>query len=230
MDKLIELWKLRKRILDDKTEITVTGILSRYNHDAGKAMMNKTVNFKSTYISQLFKSRNKALTMEEKSRAAIAMYNNEIVLYKALLMQCEKDFDLMINVRLYQEIVIPNFNLRHGQFAVVAVVRSGANKLLKKVWEAFITRRDKLISREHAKVVQSQRKFDSQLETVQMSAGQQIDKRIDEKFTNLDAKVKSIIKETVKQQYIKKESLSFPYDESIFEEEPFQSEKQYQQK
>ena len=70
--------------------------------------------------------------MEEKSRAAVAMYNIQIVLYKALLMQCEKDFDLTINVRLYQEIVIPNFNLRHGRFAVVAVVRSGANKLLKK--------------------------------------------------------------------------------------------------
>ena len=159
--------------------------------------------------------------MEEKSRAAISMNNNEIVLYKALLLQCEKDFDLMINVRLYQEIVIPNFTLRHGQFAAVAVVRSGANKLLKKVWEAFIIRRDKIISREHAKVVQSQRKFDTQLQTAQMSAGQQIDKRIDEKFTNLDAKVKSIIKETVKQQYIKKES--FTYDESIFEDEPTQS-------
>ena len=135
------------------------------------------------------------------------MYNNEIVLYKALLMQCEKDFDLMINVRLYQEIVIPNFNLRHGQFAVVAVVRSGANKLLKKVWEAFITRRDKLISREHAKIVQNQRKFDTQLQTAQMSAGQQIDKRIDEKNTNLSDTVKSIIKNTVKQQYIKKSRL-----------------------
>jgi len=67
VDKLIELWKLRKRILEDKTEITVSGILSRYNHDAGKAMMNKTVNFISNYISQLFKTRNKALTMEEKS-------------------------------------------------------------------------------------------------------------------------------------------------------------------
>ena len=123
VDKLIELWKLRKRILEDKTEITVSGILSRYNHDAGKAIMNKTVNFRSTYISQLFKTRNKALTMEEKSRAAISMYNNEIVLYKALLLQCEKDFDLMINVRLYQEIVIPNFTLRHGQFSEVAVIR-----------------------------------------------------------------------------------------------------------
>ena len=109
--------------------------------------------------------------MDEQSRAAIAIYNNEIVAYKALLCQCERDFDLMINVRLYQEIVIPNFTLRHGQFAAVAVVRSGANKLLKKVWETFITRRDKIIARDHAKVVQSQRKFDVQLQTAQMSAG-----------------------------------------------------------
>jgi hypothetical protein len=164
--------------------------------------------------------------MEEKSRAAIAMYNNEIVLYKALLLQCEKDFDLMINVTLYQEVVIPNFTLKHGQFAAVAVVRSGVNKLLKKVWEAFITRRDKIISREHAKVVQSQRKYDTQLQTAQTSAGQQIDKRIDEKFTHLDAQVKSIIKQMVKHQYIKKESIA--YDESIFENEPTQSGKQFQ--
>ena len=116
--------------MEDKTEVTVTGILARYNHDAGKAMMNKTVNFRSTYISQAFKSRNKALTMEEKSRAAIAMYNNEIVIYKALLLQCEKDFDLMINVKLHQEILIQNFTLRHGQFAAVAITRSGANKLI----------------------------------------------------------------------------------------------------
>ena len=85
----------------------------------------------------------------------------------------------MINVTLYQEVVIPNFTLKHGQFDAVALVRSGVNKLLKKVWEAFITRRDKIISREHAKVVQSQRKYDTQLQTAQMSAGQQIDKTID---------------------------------------------------
>ena len=50
-----------------------------------------------------------------------------------------------------------------------------------------------------------------------MSAGQQIDKRIDENFDGLDAKVKSIIKETVKNQYIKKESMA--YDDSLLEEE-----------
>ena len=47
----------------------------------------------------------------------------------------------MINVRLYQEIVVPYCNLKHGQSAAVALTRSGANKVLKKVWEAFITRK-----------------------------------------------------------------------------------------
>ena len=98
--------------------------------------------------------------------------------------------------------------------------------LQKKVWETFITRRDKIIARDHAKVVQSQRKFDIQLQTAQMSAGQQIDKRIDEKFTNLDAKVKSTIKETVKNQYIKNDS--FAYAEAIFEDEATQAGRQFQ--
>ena len=144
--------------------------------------------------------------MDEKSRASIAIYNYEIALYKALLLQCERDYDLMINVRLYQELVIPHFTLKHGQYAAVAVIRSGVNKLLKKVWEAFINKRDKLILREHAKVVQNQRRFDTQLKTAQMSAGQQIDLRIDTKFADLGATIRGIIKDTVKHQSIKKES------------------------
>ena len=77
--------------------------------------------------------------------------------------------------------------------------------------------KDRIISREHAKVVQNQRKFDTQFQAAQLSARQQIDKRIDENLAGLDAKVKSIIKETVKSQYIKKESIA--YDKSLFEEE-----------
>ena len=70
--------------------------------------------YKSLYIYQLFKARNMVITKEERNRAALAMYDNYICQYKALLLQCERDFDLMINVRLYQEIVLP--------FAAVALV------------------------------------------------------------------------------------------------------------
>ena len=52
--------------------------------------------------------------------------------YKALLLQCEKDYDVIIYVRLYQEIVLPYFQIKYGQFAAVALVRSGANKNAQK--------------------------------------------------------------------------------------------------
>ena len=112
----------------------------------------------------------------------------------------------MINVRLYKEIIVPIFAIKHGQFAAVALTRSGANKLRRKVWESFINKRDRIVLREHQKVVNSQRKFDSQLLIAQQSAGQQIDNRVDQNLVGLDAKVKSIIKDTVKSQAINPQS------------------------
>ena len=215
VEKLVELWRLRRKILESKAEILVSGCLAKYNYKAGETIMNKTMMYKSSYMYQLFKARNMAITKEERNRAALLMYDNYICQYKALLLQCERDFDLMINVRLYQEIVLPYFQIKHGQFAAVALVRSGANKMLRKVWEAFIIRRDRIVLREHQKNINDQRRFDIQLKNAQQSAGQQIDNRVDKSLAGLDAKVKSIIKETVKSQFIKKEAISF--DSSLLE-------------
>ena len=55
----------------------------------------------------------------------------------------------------------------------------------------------------------------SQLQTVQQSAGQQIDSRIDKTLAGLDAKVKDIIKETVTSQSIEKEAIYF--DQALLE-------------
>ena len=215
VDKLIQLWRIRKSIYEAKTEISVSGTLAKYNYKAGDAIMNKTLNYKSTYMHQLFKKRNQAITEEERRLSSMYMYENYLCQYKALLLQCERDFDLMINVRLYQEIVLPYFTIRHGQFAAVALVRSGANKMLRKVWVAYITKRDKIVLKEHNKTLQIQRKFDAQLENAQLSAGQQIDNRIDKNLAGLDAKVKSIIKDTVKSHSIKREAIEF--DQSLLE-------------
>ena len=131
----------------------------------------------------------------------------------------------MINVRLYQEIVIPFFNIKHGQYAAIALTRSGANKLLRKVWKAFITCRGKIVAREHAKAIQNQKKFDIQLQTAQLPAGQKIDNRVNKKLVGLNAEVKSKIKDTVKSQFIKKEAVSF--DPSLFDCELTYEEEQY---
>jgi len=87
--------------------------------------------------------------------------------------------------------------------------------MLRKVWVAYITKRDKIVLKEHNKTLQIQRKFDAQLENAQLSAGQQIDNRIDKNLAGLDAKVKSIIKDTVKSHSIKREAIKF--DQSLLE-------------
>ena len=227
VEKLVELWRLRKRILEDKAEILVDGTLAKYAYKAGETLMNRTLTYRSSHMSKVFRARNKAITLEERKRGARIMYENYICQYKCILLQCEKDFDLMINVRLYKEIVIPHFNVKHGQYAAVALTRCGANLMLRKVWDAFINKRERIIARDHAKIIQSQKKFDDKLHAAQIPAGKQIDNRIDMRMADLDAKIKGVIKDTIKSRSIKKESLS--NDPSMFEIEDSQEEEYTQQ-
>ena len=78
VDKLIKLWRLRRKSLEAKAEISVSGTLAKYTYKAGEAIMNKTLSYKSSYTSELFKARNATITKEEK---------NYICQYKALLLQ-----------------------------------------------------------------------------------------------------------------------------------------------
>ena len=45
VDKLIQLWRLRKSICEAKAEISVSGTLAKYNYKAGEAIMNRTLNY-----------------------------------------------------------------------------------------------------------------------------------------------------------------------------------------
>ena len=94
VDKLIELWRLRRKILEAKAEISVSGILAKYTYKAGEAIMGKTLTYKSSYMTQLFKARNRLVTNEERRLASLNMYENYICQYKALLLQCERTLTL----------------------------------------------------------------------------------------------------------------------------------------
>ena len=52
--------------------------------------------------------------------------------------------------------------------------------------------------REQPKTLNTQKKYDAQLNAAQQSAGQQIDRRCDKNLASLGSKVKRIIKDTVK--------------------------------
>jgi hypothetical protein len=57
VDKLIQMWRIRKSIYEARTEISVPGTLAKYSYKAGKAILNKMLNYKSSYIHQLFKKK-----------------------------------------------------------------------------------------------------------------------------------------------------------------------------
>ena len=78
----------------------VSGTLAKYSYKAGEVLMHKTLTYRSSYMTKVFRARNKAISMEERRRGAKTMYENCICQYKAILLQCEKEYDLMINVRV----------------------------------------------------------------------------------------------------------------------------------
>ena len=79
--------EIEKKILEDKAEILVNGTLAKYGYKAGETLMNRTLTFRSSYMSRVFKARNKAITLEERKRGALIMYENYICQYKAILLQ-----------------------------------------------------------------------------------------------------------------------------------------------
>ena len=85
VEKLVKLCRLRRKILKAKSEISVSESLARCTHRTGETLMNKTMSYKSTYMFQLFKPRNKAITNDGRNRAALIMYETYICQYKAIL-------------------------------------------------------------------------------------------------------------------------------------------------
>ena len=70
---------MTKRIDEAKAEISVSGTLAKYNYRAGDASMNKCMDYRSSYMSKLYKARNLEVTMNEKRQAALIMYESTSV-------------------------------------------------------------------------------------------------------------------------------------------------------
>ena len=143
--KINRVIEVEKNNSEAKAEISVSGTLDKYTYKAGEAILNKSIDYRSSCTLDLFKSRNKEITLIEKWQPVFTLYENYICQYKAPLLQCEWEFDLMINVSLH-EIILPFFKIKHGQFAAVALIRSGATKLLKKFGKLLFWKETDLFS------------------------------------------------------------------------------------
>ena len=91
--------------------------------------MNKTMDNRSSFINGLFEGRNKAVTLNERKRVALIVYENYICQYKALLLQCEQEFEILI----YSESNMANLPLSLClEVALQSSSKSCGNPLLLK--------------------------------------------------------------------------------------------------
>ena len=88
------------------------------------------------------------------------------MLIQSNILQSEQEFEGTINVRLYEGNIVPLFEIKDGQFADVALSWK-CYKTPKKLWEAFIIKRGRVLLREHHKSLNSNRRFEAELKAAQ---------------------------------------------------------------
>ena len=93
--------------------------------------------------------KNKELNTKARKLAAEYCMEALFLQYNTLLFNCDKNFNEIINFRLFDEFIKPLFEGKtFDQYLIIVMVRSLANVVLKKVWAKLLLLRQKSIQDE----------------------------------------------------------------------------------
>ena len=109
VDSLFMMFQLRRKIIKVQAEMKAYNSVKTYTHYFGDFIFYKSMNFHSSYLESLAKTRNDALNAEAKAKAAEYFLEVMILQYNTLLFNCEKQFMELINYKLYVDFIIPLF-------------------------------------------------------------------------------------------------------------------------
>ena len=108
------------------------------------------MNFRSTYLETLAGEKNRELN--NKVRKLAAEYYLEVLFlqYNTLLFNCEKNYNELINYKLFADFIVPLFERKtFDQYFIILMVRSLANIILKKkVWTRLVVLRHRMMKAE----------------------------------------------------------------------------------
>ena len=138
IDKLLEMLKYRQIL---KQEIKQSdGLSSRYIRTEGSYIVVQMLTFYSTYMNSLFENRIQNLDANFQQTINKARFENYFVAYNALRCICEAEYDIFMNVSLWESILEEFCDRTHSQFGIVAIIRAATvimNKLSGKVFWKF---------------------------------------------------------------------------------------------
>ena len=107
------------------------------------------MNFRSSYLEDLAKSRNNALNVEARTKAAEYYLEVLILQYNTLLFNCEKMYMELINYNLFVDFIVPLFDGKtFDQYLIILMVRSLANVIFKKIRDRLILLKQRIMKQE----------------------------------------------------------------------------------
>ena len=77
VDSLFMMYKLRRKLVKMQAEVKAYNSVKQYTHNFGDFIFYKSMNFRSSYLEDLAKTRNNTLNVD--ARAKAAEYNLEVL-------------------------------------------------------------------------------------------------------------------------------------------------------
>jgi len=154
IEKLIEMFKYRRILRDLKQDIEQqNGLSNGYVRTEGKLVVDLMLTYRSTHLQRIFAPRIKELDANVQRLINKARFENYVVVYNALRCQCELEYDLFMNVKLWRDILENICDRTHSQYGMVAIIRAVMIILNKEIWKAFLECRFKVIEKSRQKKI-----------------------------------------------------------------------------
>ena len=184
IDKLNEMFKYRGILQDLKQDYEQkNGISPGYCRTEGKYVVEQMLNFDSLYMHNIFSTRSANLDAEWQKMVNKARFENYVVAYNALRLQCESEYDRFMNVNLWKDILEQFCDRTHSQFGIVAIIRATMINVNKEIWKNFLEKRTGIVHKESAKRKNREMQAEANLKKKQMSARDQCVELIEGEFS-----------------------------------------------
>ena len=221
VDKLMEMFKYRRILKDLKRDIEQNnGLSNGYARTEGKFILDVMITFRSTYMQKVFSKRSKDLDENFQRMINKARFENYTAAYNALRCQCETEYDIFMNVTLWNDILEQFCDRTHSQYGMVAIIRACMVIVNKEIWKAFLEFRSKFLAKESLKRKNRELQEEANFKKRQMSTREQCIDMIGEEFTKkweaLPSNVKTLLAGMPKEDFDKQPSTQKKFSSNSF--------------
>ena len=154
------------------------------------------MDFRSSYLEDLAKTKNHTLNMEARTKAAEYFLETLILQYNTLLFNCEKTYMELINFNLFVDFIIPLFEGKtFDQYLIILMTRSLANVIFKRIWARLVLLRQSAMKMDENSRKQKEGNQDRKMADMGLSATEQIQKQVDK---SLEPKLEKLLAKRLK--------------------------------